>query len=338
MPPTRWKSAAIQRPEGASAASTGVRSPTSVRSSSVSSTPASRAIASRCRIPFVEPPLPTIPAIAFSRARRSRNRRAVVPSSARRTARLPARVAASSFASRSSAGTRPSPIRAIPRQSIATAIVLAVKCPAHVPAPGHACRSSSSRSARGSKPRSSAPTASQTSWIVTSRPRQRPARIGPPKRTTAGLSTRASAISAAGPVLSQPTTQTSASKSWACTISSIESAITSREISDARIPGVACDWLSETAIVLKWSGTPPAAVTPSPTLAASSRWFRLQGIVPVHVEAIPTIGPSSRAGSIPSARKWARAPARSAPLRSPARARRRSSSCGVDGRSGTGRA
>jgi hypothetical protein len=28
-------------------------------------------------------------------------------------------------------------------------------------------------------PRSSAPTASQTSWIVTSRPRQRPARIGP---------------------------------------------------------------------------------------------------------------------------------------------------------------
>ena len=77
------------------------------------------------------------------------------------------------------------------------------------------------------------------------------------------MSTRASAISAAGTVLSQPTRHTSASKSCACTISSIESAITSREISDARIPGVACDWLSETAIVLKPSATPPAAATPS---------------------------------------------------------------------------
>ena len=37
--------------------------------------------------------------------------------------------------------------------------------------------------------------------------------------------------------MSQPTRQTSASKSWACTISSIESAITSRETRDARIPG-----------------------------------------------------------------------------------------------------
>ena len=68
------------------------------------------------------------------------------------------------------------------------------------------------------------------------------------------MSTRASAISAAGVVLSQPTRQTRPSKSCACTISSIESAITSREISEARIPGVPCDWLSETAIVLKPSG------------------------------------------------------------------------------------
>ena len=65
-----------------------------------------------------------------------------------------------------------------------------------------------------------------------------------------GLVERASAISAAGTVLSQPTRQTSASKSCACAISSIESAITSREMSDARMPGVPCDWLSLTAIVL----------------------------------------------------------------------------------------
>src|SRR6266404_3295041 len=134
-------------------------------------------------------------------------------------------------------------------------------------------------------------------------------------------------MSAAGTVLSQPTMQTSASKSCACTISSIESAITSREISDASIPGVACDWLSETAIVLKPSGTPPAAVTPSATRAASSSWLRLHGIVPVHVEATPTIGPPRRAGSIPMARKCARAGARSAPETSPSRARRRRASC-----------
>jgi hypothetical protein len=137
------------------------------------------------------------------------------------------------------------------------------------------------------------------------------------------LSTRASAIRAAGTVLSQPTMHTSASKSCACTNSSIESAITSREISDARMPGVPCDWLSETAIVLNGSATPPAASTASPAAALSSSWLRLHGIVPVQVEAMPTMGPSSRSGSMPIARKCARAPARSAPARRPSRALRR---------------
>ena len=39
--------------------------------------------------------------------------------------------------------------------------------------------------------------------------------------------------------------------------------MSSRETSDARIPGVPCDWLSETAIVLNSSATPPAASTAS---------------------------------------------------------------------------
>ena len=146
------------------------------------------------------------------------------------------------------------------------------------------------------------------------------------------MSRRASAISAAGTVLSQPTRQTSASKSCAWVISSIESAITSRETSDARMPGVPCDWLSETAIVLNGSGTPPASATPAQTWRDSSSWLRLQGIVPVHVEQTPTIGPSSRVGSIPSARKCARAPARSGAAASPARARRRSASWSTQAR------
>src|SRR5204863_4343043 len=102
-------------------------------------------------------------------------------------------------------------------------------------------------------------------------------------------------------------------------ISSIESAITSREMTEARMPGVPCDWLSETAIVLNSSGTPPASATPAATSRARSRWFRLHGIVPVQVEAMPMIGLSRRPGSMPIARKCARAPARPAACASPAR-------------------
>src|SRR3954469_5899944 len=52
------------------------------------------------------------------------------------------------------------------------------------------------------------------------------------------MSSRPSAITAAGIVLSQPTMQTRPSKRWPRATSSIESAITSRETSDARIPDV----------------------------------------------------------------------------------------------------
>ena len=93
--------------------------------------------------------------------------RAVTPSRTSCTTSAPAASAAAPFASSSSAGISPSPIRARPRQSSATAIVLAVKWPAHVPEPGHATRSSSSSSSRAIRPRSSAPIASQTSPIVT---------------------------------------------------------------------------------------------------------------------------------------------------------------------------
>ena len=55
----------------------------------------------------------------------------------------------------------------------------------------------------------------------------------------------------------------------------------------------------------------------------------LHGIVPVHVDAMPTTGPSSRAGSMPMARKCARAPARVASCASAARSAPARSSCGV---------
>ena len=70
-------------------------------------------------------------------------------------------------------------MRASPRQSSATAIVFAVNWPAHVPGPGQARGLDLVQPVRVSRPRSSAPTASQTSWIVSSRPSAFPARIGP---------------------------------------------------------------------------------------------------------------------------------------------------------------
>ena len=127
------------------------------------------------------------------------------------------------------------------------------------------------------------------------------------------MSRRASAIAAAGIVLSQPTMQTSPSKRWPATTSSIESAITSREISDARMPVVPIETPSETEIVLNSIGVPPAARMPSFTCLASTRWFRLHGIVSIQVVATPTSGFARSSSVKPTAFSIARAGARSTP-------------------------
>ena len=101
---------------------------------------------------------------------------------------------------------------------------------------------------------------------------------------------RASAIAAAGIVLSQPTRQTSASNMWPRVHSSIESAITSREISDVFMPSVPIVMPSLMAMVLNSIGVPPALRTPSATFAASRRRLKLHGMVPIQVFAMPMIG------------------------------------------------
>ncbi len=78
-------------------------------------------------------------------------------------------------------------------------------------------------------------------------------------------------MTAPGIVLSQPTRQTRPSKRWPVATSSIESAITSREIREARMPEVPIETPSETAIVLNSTGVPPAARIPSLTWRASAR-------------------------------------------------------------------
>jgi hypothetical protein len=87
--------------------------------------------------------------------------------------------------------------------------------------------------------------------------------IVPPYRKTLGRFNRADAISIPGRLLSHPAIVTMPSKRSACITSSTESAMTSREMSDARMPSWPIAIASEMAIVVNSIGTPPLERTPS---------------------------------------------------------------------------
>src|ERR1043166_5429389 len=82
---------------------------------------------------------------------------------------------------------------------------------------------------------------------------------------------RASAITPPGIALAQPPRTTRPAKPLPRATSSIESAITSRLTSDARIPSLPIVMPSEIETVLNSIGVPAAARMPSLTCAASSR-------------------------------------------------------------------
>ena len=89
--------------------------------------------------------------------------------------------------------------------------------------------------------------------------------------------------------------------------------MTSREMSEARMPSVPIDTPSETEMVLNSIGVPPAARTPRLTSRASSRWLRLQGMVSIQVVATPISGLARSSSLKPVPRSIARAGARSGP-------------------------
>lgn len=129
-----------------------------------------------------------------------------------------------------------------------------------------------------------------------------------------GTSMRANAMAAAGMVLSHPTRMTTPSRQCPRTASSMESAMVSREISEARMPSEPIEMPSETTTVLKSTGWPPASVTASRTGPARSARCMLQGVTVVQVLTTPIIGLSKSPSSIPVARSMARAAARAGPL------------------------
>ena len=140
--------------------------------------PNSRAIASKWSTPFVEPPVAAIDAAALSRAARVTICDGLTSARTSSMASLPESYAASSFVL-SAAGIPFIPAGEMPRNSSAVDIVFAVNCPPQAPAPGQATDSSSCTSAGDIVPAACAPTASKTSWIVTSRSRKRPGAIEP---------------------------------------------------------------------------------------------------------------------------------------------------------------
>ena len=158
---------------------TGVRAAAS-KSSSVKSTPASCAMASRCSAALVEPAVADTARAALANAAfvstfdgvgpPSRSRCITSWPQANAAAPLPGCSAGMSF--------RPSGDR--PRKVSTIAIVLAVNWPPQAPAPGQAARSTSARPASSSVPAACEPTASNTSWMVTFLPLHWPGMIVPP--------------------------------------------------------------------------------------------------------------------------------------------------------------
>ena len=113
--------------------------------------------------------------------------------------------------------------------------------------------------------------------------------------------------------MSQPASVTIASSRSANMTHSTESAMISRETSEARIPSVPIEIPSETVIVLNIIGKPPAACTPSFAARPSRSSDRLHGVTSFHEDATPTCGRSQSSSPIPMARNIERDPARSTP-------------------------
>src|SRR3989338_6455754 len=94
----------------------------------------------------------------------------------------------------------------------------------------------------------------------------------------------------------------------------MESAITSRLISEHFIPSAPILMPSEMETVLNSIGVPPDARMPSFTLAARRRRWKLHGPILIQVLATPTIGRDRSSSVKPAALNIARDGARSGPL------------------------
>jgi hypothetical protein len=94
---------------------------------------------------------------------------------------------------------------------------------------------------------------------------------------------------------------------------SMESAITSRDTSEYFIPSVPIEIASDTVMVLKITGLPPALVTPAAASLDRPSMWTLQGVTWLHVEQTPICDFLKSSRVNPTACSIARPGARSGP-------------------------
>ena len=104
-----------------------------------------------------------------------------------------------------------------------------------------------------------------------------------------------------GMFLSQPPSTSTPSIHWPCTAVSMQSAMTSREISEYFMPSVPIDMPSEIVGVPKVCGLPPACRTASTAASASGCRPELHGVIVEWPLAMPIIGLSKSLFSYPIA-------------------------------------
>ena len=188
------------------------------------------------------------------------------------------------------AGIVPLPGRPRPIASVRQFIELAVNIPEQEPQVGQALSSNSASSPTLIFFALTAPTPSKTEIRSIFFPPWRPASIGPPLTTIAGMFRRSAAMSIPGMILSQLGTSTSASKGCAMTMTSIESAISSRLASEYFMPGWFIARPSQAPMTPNSSGVPPAMRTPALTASTMSRRWVWPGTISFQELAMPTSG------------------------------------------------
>ncbi len=197
--------------------------------------------------------------------------RGVMPSFTSSTMRRPVALAISSLRSLVASEVA-QPVRLIPIASVRQAMVFAVNNPEQEPSPGHAAHSTARTSSSVALPALCAPSASNTLWRSFFSPSRLPASIGPPVSMMAGMFILPAAISIPGVTLSQFVTPTHPSKVWALFMTSTQSAITSLDGREKRMPAWPMAMPSHTAGTPKEKGTPPASTIPF--LTSSTRRSR----------------------------------------------------------------
>ena len=153
-------------------------------------------------------------------------------------------------------------------------IVLAVNIPPHAPAPPQHMSSRYEASSSLISPDLTRLGTMKSSWTVMvlslNLPQAgHPGSMGPPRQNMVGMSRRAAAIIMPGSILSHVVRQTMASKPWAPTITSTESAISSLLGRLILIPSWPMAMPSQTPMVLNSNGVPPASTIPLFTCAES---------------------------------------------------------------------